>query len=83
MKNNLTVKFNQLNALKGKDEFTVQDFIDVLANLDGSAKLSFATIDNRECRVSNQDENLIFRLHQDSRDDEILGNYEVVICTRY
>lgn len=83
MKNNLTAKFNELTTLKGKDEFTVQDFIDVLANLDGSAKLSFATIDNQKCSVSNQDENLIFRLHQDSRDDEITGNYEVVICTRH
>ena len=81
MKNNLRAKFNELTTLQGKDDFNVQDLIDVLVHLDPSAKLSFATIDERGCKVSDQKENLIFRLHQEDRDDEITESYEVIICT--
>jgi len=80
MKLNLKAKVGQLNRLTGKKTFTVSDLIKLLSNLDESAEIRFGVLTEKATEFS-QDDNFIFRLAQDSREDECEGNYIVEIIT--
>lgn len=80
MKLNLKAKIGQLNRLKGKKTFTVADMIKLLNNLDETAEIRFGVLTEKATEFY-QDDNFIFRLAQDSREDEWEGNYVVEIIT--
>ena len=80
MKLNLKAKFGKLNRLTGKETFTVSDLIKLLSNLDENAEIRFGVLTEKNT-VFSQNDNFIFRLEQDSTEDEWEGNYTVEIIT--
>ena len=80
MKLNLKAKFGKLNRLTGKETFTVSDLIKLLSNLDENAEIRFGVLTEKKT-VFSQNDNFIFRLEQDSTEDEWDGNYTVEIIT--
>lgn len=80
MKLNLKAKIGKLNRLQGKKTFTVADMIKLLNNLDETAKIRFGVLTEKGTNFC-QDDNFIFRLAQDSREDEWEEDYVVEIIT--
>jgi len=80
MKLNLKAKIGQLNRLQGKKEFTVSDLIKLLNNLDEKAEIRFGVLSDAGMTFT-QDDNFIFQLTQDTREDQWEGNYVVEIIT--
>lgn len=81
MKLKLKTKIGQLNRLKGKETFNVADMINLLMNLDETAEIRFGVLIKNGCTSFCQNDNIIFRLAQDSREDEYEGSYVVEIIT--
>ena len=80
MKLNLNVRIGEVNRLIGKEIFTVADMIKLLNDLDENAKIRFGVLSDKSISFT-QDDNFIFRLKQDDREDEWEGNYIVEIIT--
>jgi hypothetical protein len=81
MKNNLNVSFNEVVSLNDKPKFLIEDLIKLLSELDPFAEVVFATINDWGVNLS-QEENFIFSLRQEDRDDEILGTYKLYVITK-
>lgn len=75
-------KIGVYNILQGKEKFTVGDMINLLSSLDEKAEIRFG-VKVQQCVGFYQNDNLIFRLAQDSREDEWKGHYNVEIITQY
>jgi len=68
------------NVLRGKDIFTVNDFIKVLSKLNPECEVIFGVKEENSICFSQHD-NLIFNLNQNNREDEAEGKYVVEIIT--
>ena len=74
------IEIGELNILKGKEEFTVSDLIEILSILKQDAKIDFGVLYSKgTCFCQN--ENLLFRLDYRNREDEWDKNYTVEIIT--
>ena len=80
MKLNLKAKLGQLNRLNGKETFTVSDLISLLRNLDESAEVKFGVLTENTIAFC-QDDNFMFRLARDSKENDFESNYIVQIIT--
>mgnify|MGYP003646504817 FL=1 len=68
------------NVLRGKNTFTVKDFVEVLSKLNPESEVSFGVIED-DCTSFSQDDDLIFNLNQNNREHEFMGEYVVEILT--
>ena len=72
----------KINRLTGKDIFTISDLVKVLSKFDQDAKVNFGTITEKCCSFS-QNDNFIFQLYYNSREDDDAGRYEFHILTEH
>tara|TARA_R110000796_G_scaffold247085_1_gene372308 strand:- start:76 stop:327 length:252 start_codon:yes stop_codon:yes gene_type:complete len=74
------LKKNKVNVLRGKDIFTIKDFIKILSTLNEDAPVVFGVIE-KNSTVFSQDDNLILNLNQNDPEDYFTGEYVVEILT--
>jgi len=83
MKLDLKVKINSINTLKDKPVFKVVDLINLLKKLDENAKIKFGVISELNNFSFTQNDDFIFQITHDTREDEFEGNYTLNIFTEY
>ena len=79
MKLDLNVKKNQSNILTGKNQFLVSDLKRLINKIDDNAKVEFGVIEDNN--VIFQEENIIFRISERDREQEINDEYVFEILT--
>ena len=74
------IKIGEVNVLKGKEQFTVLDLIQILNNLKQDAPVVFG-VAKKSSTCFSQNENFMFRLRYRDREAEWDGDYTVDIIT--
>ena len=70
----------KINRLTGKDIFTIFDLVKVLSKFDQDAEVKFGII-TEQCKSFSQNDNFIFQLYYNSRENDDIGKYEFHILT--
>ena len=70
----------KINRLTGKDIFTISELVKVLSKFDQDAEVKFGII-TEQCKSFRQNDNLIFQLYYNSRENDDIGKYEFHILT--
>ena len=77
----LNAKPGKIKVLRGKKYFTVRDLKRILDKIDDRAIINFGVIDNYGNTFFEQEDDLIFEIYQDTREDIWANRFDLNILT--